>query len=133
MLSLSGVLLKKDGMKILKGFGIIMAFLAVGEVVSLLSGRFVPGSVAGMVLLFAALCLGIVKPDSIRTVANFLTDNMTIFFVPAFVGLIDQWGIIKLNLGAWLTILFITTIVVMISTGLLSELIIKLEERRAKR
>ena len=110
-----------------------MIFLALGEVVSILSGRFVPGSVAGMVLLFAALCLGIVKSESIRTVATFLTDNMTIFFVPAFVGVIDQWGIIKLNLGAWLTILFITTIVVMVSTGLLSELIIKIGGRREKR
>jgi len=110
-----------------------MAFLAVGEVVSLLTGRFIPGSVAGMVLLFAALCLGIVKSESIRSVANFLTENMTIFFVPAFVGIIDQWGIIKLNLGAWLTILFITTIVVMVSTGLLSELIIKLGKKGEKR
>ena len=77
-------------MKAIKGIAIILAFLALGEVCSILIGRFIPASVMGMILLFAALCLGIVKADSIRELATFLTDNMTIFFIPAVMGKIED-------------------------------------------
>ena len=41
-------------MEVIIGFGIIMAFLAAGECLSVLMGHFVPGSVVGMMLLLDA-------------------------------------------------------------------------------
>ena len=60
---------------------------------------------------------GIVKDHQVRTVATFLTDNMTMFFIPAFIGIMDLWGIIKMNMVAWLVVVVASTLVVLLSTA----------------
>lgn len=104
-------------MEIIIGFGIIMAFLAMGECLSILIGHFVPGSVIGMLLLFVALIMKWVKPSRIKKVAHFLTGNMTIFFIPAVMGIMDQWGVIKMNWIGWVGVIVLSTICVMAATG----------------
>lgn len=110
-------------MKIIQGFGIIMGFYALGEAVSVFVGHFVPGSVIGMVLLFAALCVGWVKAESIRAVASFLTGNMALLFIPTFMGIIDTWGLISLNWLGWLAVVLLTTVAVMAASGYSVELV----------
>lgn len=104
-------------MKVVQGFAIIMAFFALGEAASILMGHFVPGSVVGMVLLFAALCLRWVDAESIRPVAQFLTRNMILLFIPTFMGIIDTWGLLRSSLLEWFVVLVITTIAVMAASG----------------
>ena len=100
-----------------------MAFYALGEACSILIGRFVPGSVLGMALLFAALWLRWVSADSIREVAHFLTSNMILLFPPTFMGIIDTWGIISVSWVGWLTVVVLTTVAVMLATGYSVELV----------
>ncbi len=76
----------------IKGIFILLLFLFLGEAVSYYIGSFIPGSVIGMLLLFLALCIGIVKPNDVREVATFLTQNMVMFFIPASVGIMALWG-----------------------------------------
>lgn len=104
-------------MDIIVGFGIIMGFWAAGECLSVLMGHFVPGSVVGMLLLFFALLMKWVKAERIEKVAHFLTGNMTIFFIPAVMGIMDQWGVIRMNWLGWLAVIVLTTICVMAATG----------------
>ena len=104
-------------MPIIIGFGIIMLFYALGEGLSILTHHFIPGSVYGMILLFAALCLKIVKPGRIEQVAHYLTGNMTLFFIPAITAIIDQWGILQSSWLSWLAVIVVSTIVVMASCG----------------
>lgn len=104
-------------MKVVNGFAIIMAFFALGEAASILIGHFVPGSVVGMVLLFAALCLRWVDAESIRPVAKFLTSNMILLFIPTFIGIIDTWGLLSSSLLEWFAVVALTTVAVMASTG----------------
>ncbi len=104
-------------MKVVNGFAIIMAFFALGEAASILMGHFVPGSVVGMVLLFAALCLRWVDAESIRPVAKFLTSNMILLFIPTFIGIIDTWGLLSSSLLEWFAVVVLTTVAVMASTG----------------
>ena len=73
----------------------ILLFYAFGEALSTLIGHFIPGSVLGMILLFAGLKANIVRPHQVENVASFLTKNMGIFFVPAGVGLITQLDLIR--------------------------------------
>lgn len=120
-------------MTIVKGICIILGFLTLGEVCSILINHFIPGSVLGMILLFLALTLKIVKPESIRSVAEFLTKNMAIFFLPAFMGIMDQWGLISLNLGGWLIVMFASTIAVFFTSGWEAKTIIRFNERREKK
>jgi len=108
-------------MEVLTGFFIIMAHLAVGNLISGLIGNFLPGSVTGMVLLFISLLTGLVKDRQIRKVAGFLTDNMTIFFLPAFMGIMDLWGMIRLDLWAWLSVMVLSTILVLLAAAYTQE------------
>jgi holin-like protein len=104
-------------MQVIIGFFIILAHLVAGNLLSTLSGGFIPGSVIGMVLMFISLLTGLVKDHQIRTVATFLTDNMTMFFLPAFMGIMDLWGIIKMNIVAWVVVVVVSTIMVLLSTA----------------
>ena len=104
-------------MNILIGIFVILAHLVAGNILSGLIGGFLPGSVIGMILLFISLRTGLVKDYQVRTVASFLTDNMTILFMPAFIGIMDLWGLISMNLWAWLAVVVISTILVMVSSG----------------
>lgn len=120
-------------MEVIIGFGIIMAFLAAGECLSVLMGHFVPGSVVGMMLLFIALTTKVIKPHRIEKVAHFLTGNMTIFFIPAVMGIIDLWGVIKMSWLAWLGVIVLSTVCVMAATGYTVGGMSALQHRREKK
>lgn len=102
---------------ILKGVFIILLFYVLGIGASHLIGGIIPGSVCGMLLLFAALFLGIVKPDNVRSVAHALTQNMAVLFVPAGVGVMAQYDLIAQNWVGILTITIVCTLLVLLSTG----------------
>lgn len=111
------------------GFTIILLFLVAGDVLSCLSGHFMPGSVIGMILMFVALCLGLVKADWIRQSAEFLTKNMTIFFIPSAIGIMEEWGIIKANILPWSVIIVVGWLLVLFSAGWTEQLIAKLKRK----
>lgn len=108
-------------MQVIVGFFIILVHLVAGNLLSTLIGGFIPGSVIGMVLMFISLLTGIVKDHQIRTVATFLTDNMTMFFLPAFMGIMDLWGIIKMNIVAWVVVVVASTLLVLLSTAFMQD------------
>lgn len=122
-------------MEVLTGCFIIIAHLAAGNLISGLTGGFLPGSVTGMVLLFISLLTGLVKDWQIRKVAGFLIDNMTIFFLPAFMGIMDLWGVIRLDLWAWLSVVVLSTILVLLAAAYTQEGIERISSciRRRKR
>lgn len=120
-------------MKIVKGIFIILAHLALGILVSRLISGFLPGSVAGMILMYLSLRLGLVKRESIHEVATFLTGNMTVFFLPAMVGIMDLWGLIKLNFFGWIMVLVISTICVMVSSGIVQQLVERMSKDKEER
>lgn len=62
-----------------------------------------------MVLLFIALHFKWVKLVQVEEVGNWLTDNMAIFFVPAGVGLMTNFGILGDIWWQLLVTIFITT------------------------
>ena len=116
-------------MNILIGIFVILAHLVAGNILSGLIGGFLPGSVIGMILLFISLRIGLVKDYQVRTVASFLTDNMTILFMPAFIGIMDLWGLISMNLWAWLSVVVVSTILVMVSSGCTQALFERLSDK----
>ncbi len=96
----------------LSGVFIILFFYALGEGVAWLMRGFMPGSVLGMILLFAALCLKIVKPEQIRPVVKFLSGNMALFFVPAGVGIVNATDVLSRHWQAILTASAVSTLLV---------------------
>ena len=116
-------------MNVLIGIFVILIHLAAGSALSHLTGGFFPGSVIGMALLFISLQTGLVKEHQVRAVATFLTDNLTILFMPAFVGIMELWGLISMNLWAWIAVIVISTFLVMISSGATQTFIERLSDR----
>ena len=98
----------------LSGIFIVLFFFALGELVGWFVGGFIPGSVIGMILLFTALCLKIVKPDRIKPVAKFLCDNMALFFVPAGVGIVNALDILSRYWQAVLVACAVSTVIVIV-------------------
>ncbi len=105
----------------IKGIFILLIFLFLGEVASYYIGSFIPGSVIGMLLLFLALCIGIVKPNDVREVATFLTQNMVMFFIPASVGIMALWGSIANCWGMLAVICVSTALLVIAVVGLVQQ------------
>lgn len=105
----------------MKSIFFIILFYLLGEALSLLIGGFLPGSVLGMLLLFAALSVKVVKSEAVDTACKFLIDNMLLFFVPVGVGIVVSFGIIAQNLLPIILSVSISTIIVMGVTGFVAQ------------
>ncbi|MCD8194196.1 MAG: CidA/LrgA family protein, partial [Tannerellaceae bacterium] len=81
----------------------------------------IPGSVIGMVLLFLALLLKVVKPEKVKRVSELLTRNMAFFFLPAGVGLMEAFGIIAESWVTIVTVSVISTFLVIATVSFLQE------------
>ena len=79
----------------MQGIVWILFFYLLGCVVAALTGNFIPGSVVGMLLLFAALSFGWIRPWRMKRAAGFLLDNMMLFFIPVGVGLIASYSLVS--------------------------------------
>ena len=109
------------------GLFLILLFYLLGCLISVLIGNFVPGSVIGMVLLFAALSLKWVRPGAVKRVATFLLDNMMLFFVPVGVGLITSYTLLSRYMLAIIVASLVSTVLVIAVVGLLEQ---KLESKK---
>ena len=112
-------------MKLLIQFLIVIAFSFAGELLHYLLPLPIPASIYGIVLLFAALELKVIKVKHIRETSSFLIAVMPVMFIPAAVGLIDSWHSIA---SAWLQYIVVTvvsTFVVMAVSGWFTQFVIK--------
>lgn len=71
------------------GLGVLSAFAALGTGLVNALHLPLPGSVVGMVLLWAALSLGVVRLHWIENAADGLLAILGLLFVPATVGVIE--------------------------------------------
>lgn len=101
-------------------FYILLAYLA-GEGISMLTGGFLPGSVLGMVVLFAALKFRAVKAADVERVSTALLSNMLLFFVPVSVGLMVSYEVIGVHLWSIVVTLAVSTVLVVMVVGWLQQ------------
>lgn len=112
-------------MKYIKQFGIILGISFIGELCKNVIPIAIPASIYGLVLMLLILRLGILKLEQVKETANFLIEIMPIMFIPAAVGLLESWGILK---GIWFPMIVttvITTIIVIAVTGRITQFIIR--------
>lgn len=74
-----------------------------------------------MLLFFFALCIKVVKPEQIRVVANFLTKNMSLFFVPAGVGIMVYFDVLKQGWAFILVASILSTLAVFATVAAIQE------------
>ena len=108
-------------MKYVKQFAMILLFSFAGELLNYLLPLPVPASIYGLVLMLVCLLTGIIKLDAVRDTACFLIEIMPLMFIPAAVGLMASWSVIKENLLAYLVIAVVTTVAVMAVSGLVTQ------------
>lgn len=104
-------------MKYLKQFGIIVLLSFIGEIIHELIPLPIPASIYGIIILFLCLEFKVISVDSIKEVSSFLIEIMPVMFIPAAVGLIESWQMIK---SAWLqytVITVVSTFAVMLTAG----------------
>lgn len=116
-------------MKLLRQFLIILLLSLVGEGLHTLLPLPVPASVYGLVLMLLCLCTGLLRLDQVDRAADFLIEIMPVMFVPAAVGLTESWGQLRPVLVPVLVIMVLTTVLVMVVTGHVTQLIIKWREK----
>lgn len=112
-------------MKYLKQFGIILTISFVGELCNYLIPLPIPASIYGLVILFVGLSTKWIPLDSVKETGKFLIEIMPIMFIPAAVGLIDAWGILKPVCIPVIAITLLITIIVMGVTGRITQFVIR--------
>ena len=75
--------------KYLFQFARILAFCFLGEFCHAVLPLPIPASIYGLVLLLAALLLGLVQLDDVKEVGLFLTGIFPLLFVPAAAGVME--------------------------------------------
>ena len=103
-------------MKLLRQFLIILAISFVGEALKYLLPLPVPASIYGMVILFVGLLTGLIKLSWVKDAGKFLIAVMPVMFIPAGVGLMSSWGVLKPMLVPVLVVTVVAIITVMALT-----------------
>ena len=98
-------------MAILTQIGVVLGVCLVGELVAQVLPFPFPSSVIAMVLLFVLLCAKVIKPHHIRQKGDFLLKNMAFFFIPAGVGILENFDQLKANLLLFLAVCVLTTFI----------------------
>ena len=82
-------------MKYFRQFFLILAISFAGEILHMVLPLPVPASIYGLVLMLLALVTGIVKIEQVKDTAVFLIEIMPVMFIPAAVGLLDSWSVLR--------------------------------------
>lgn len=120
-------------MKYLKQVSILFAFTFISEILNKIIPLPIPASIYGLVFLFLCLEFKIIKIDQIKDTADFLLAILPIMFVPSSVGFIKALPLMKKYGIQFLIIGVSTTFLVMIVSGLITQLILRIKKRFNKK
>ncbi|MGN1210943.1 MAG: CidA/LrgA family protein [Candidatus Cryptobacteroides sp.] len=112
-------------MKYVFQFLIILMFTFIGELLNYLIPLPIPASIYGIVLLFLALELKIVKVSDIKETSSFLIAIMPLMFLPPAVGVIESWDIIRQAWFPYIVVTLASTVIVMVVSGRVTQRLIR--------
>ncbi len=117
-------------MKYIKQFGIILLISFIGEILNKLIPLHIPASIYGIIILFLCLQFKVIKIQDVKDVSSFLIETMTVMFIPSAVGLMTTWDIIS---DVWFPYIFITvvsTFVVMVVSGRVTQAVMRASRKK---
>ena len=112
-------------MKYITQFLIIMLFTFVGQLLQTLIPLPVPAAIYGLVLLFLALCSGLLKPEHIDKAAGFLISILPVLFVAPAVNILVYWDVIAPDLGAICVIVVASTVLTFAVAGWVTQWLVR--------
>ena len=110
-------------MKFFKQFGWIMFVTCLGEILKYLLPFPIPASIYGLFLM-----TGFIKLDRVYQAGTFLIEIMALMFIPAAVGIIESWAQLQRIILPVSIITVITTVMVMVVSGKVTQFILEREE-----
>ncbi len=119
-------------MKYLNQLAIILFISCLGELCAWQIPLPIPGALYGLVLMFVALCLRIIKLPQVEQTADFLIAIMPLMFTPPAVGLITRWDVLHDIWPQLLLIVVLTTFIVLFVTGHIAQFVLKHEPHLSK-
>ena len=117
-------------MKYIKQFGIILFLALIGEILHAFLPLPIPASIYGIVLLFLCLECNIIPVSAIKETSSFLIEIMPVMFIPAAVGLLDSWQIIKTAWVSYAVITLLSTFIVMAVSGRVVQFMMKRTKKK---
>ena len=108
-------------MKFMKQIALVFLFSFLGEGCRALIPLPVPASIYGMVLMFAALSLKIVKLEQVGEAGHFLSSILPVLFVAPLVSLMDCWPLLRENLLPLTVITAVTTVTTFAAAGFVTK------------
>ena len=108
-------------MKYIKQALIILSFTLAGELLARAIPLPVPAAIYGFILLFIALCAGVLKPVSIDKTADFLISLLPLLFVAPAVGILEYLDILAPQILSFVTIVAASTFLTFAVAGLVTQ------------
>lgn len=118
-------------MKYIYQLFIILVVTFVGELLHYFIPIPVPASIYGLIIMLILLCTKVVKLEHVERTSDFLIEIMPLMFIPAGVGLMKSWGVLKPLIIPVVVITVISLIAVMAVSGRVSQKIIKAQEKKS--
>lgn len=112
-------------------FARILAFCFLGEILHAVLPLPIPASIYGLILLLAALLLGLVKVEQVREVGLFLTGIFPLLFVPAAAGVMELWAEMGQMIAPIVIAIIPVTVLVMAGAGLTTQALAKRSRKEA--
>lgn len=117
-------------MKYLKQFGIILSVTLLGELLNAVIPLPVPASIYGLVLMLTGLMTKLIPLHAVKETGKFLLDIMPLLFVPAAVGLIDTWGVLRPVIVPVTVTVLVSTVAVMAASGRATQAVIRFSKQK---
>ena len=117
-------------MKYARQFIIILLISLAGEVPNHFIPLQIPASIYGLVILFVCLKTKLVKLSSVRETGRFFIDILPILFVAPGVAIISAMDEFKKYWWQLLLITVVSTLVVFFVSGQITQLIIRVSQKR---
>lgn len=118
----------KKVLQVIIQIGILYIFSTIGTWIQHYFDLFIPGSVIGLVLLFALLMTGIIRIHWIEEGARFMTSHLVLFFIPATVGFISYYYLFAGRGFVLVLITMVSTLLVMVISGMTSQKLVNRKE-----
>lgn len=117
-------------MRIFKQLLIVFIICLCGQGISALLPIIVPANIVSMALLLLLLLFHVIKEDHIKDTSEFLLANLSFFFVPLTVGIIENIDLIKDSIFAILIICIVTTFLTFATTAFTVVGVIRLMDKK---
>ena len=110
---------------------VLLTFQLIGEALVQVAGLPLPGPLAGMLLLFAALVLRGGVPESLGHTSNTLLQNMMLLFIPAIAGVMLHFDRVAAEWQPFLVACVVGAAVTLVVTALTFLWLLKRQGRAA--